>query len=267
LEVDELNLNVNTTATRASVVRRKLKGSSMANKHQPEKLPEVTVTVEGVEVSKVLREQESLEIEKHKKREIAEKAVGKNPTIITKYAGNTSGARSERRDYAAARACKTYSSEDIANFNFVLDTQKGGNMSIPQAPTFQPSQPKPGDSSIGEELKKAQDKVRHYLAEKTRIETELVKWETVSTQLQNALDILSGKMPIGKKSKAPGDRVERGTWAPLVAEKLKDGPLPRKEVLTYLVEKGATQGGAYQALRQQKDKGAVIEENKMLRLP
>lgn len=208
----------------------------MEQKTIRERLEGVTVTdSEGNQKSvyTFIEEQDNSEIEKVKRREIFQKSVGINPTITTKFNQNISGKRSQRKDFT-----REISSEILANANFELHS-KGGNRMF-QDRNAEPTSLLNQEGGIELSLKDAQKKERFYFGEASRNQKEAAKWQEVATQLQNALNILSGKVVY--KADSPGsERFGRNkkSWWPIVEEKLAQGPTTRKELQAFLLEKGS----------------------------
>jgi hypothetical protein len=226
--------------------------------------PPVHVSVDGVELKEYLNDQTNTEIDKTLSREIAQKKVGIRPTITSKFKGNLSGTHSERCDYVKP----VYTGEQIAHANYLLDSgpkesEKTKTMSTFSAfPNLLPSKEL---GSIESALNDAKGKERFYRAEMARNEYEATKWAAVASQLEQTLNIVTGKVVVSteggtKQQRLPkGPRVPRGTWENLLNEFCKT-PCTKPELIDFMMSKGApSRAAAYHAIDKQVVKGTITK--------
>jgi hypothetical protein len=178
------------------------------------------ITVDGVPLETVIREEEASEIDKVRNREISDRSRGSYYSSPTgKFQGNTSGAKSERSDLAKVE----HSEEVKAHLNYLH--QKGGIEAVHEFLNNQ--QPQIG--SIEQALKDADNKVRFFEKESDRLKAECQKWTEVRNRLTQAQDILRGKVSVPVVSDGTNHRSligERKTrdWVGLARKILTERP-------------------------------------------
>jgi hypothetical protein len=206
------------------------------------------VTLDGRPIYEIVEQEVATEIEKTSKQEISEKSIGINPKITTKFNQNISGSKSERRDLT-----KSCSQETLADMNYQFQVQNSQGGKPVEASTLLQL---PQQGSIEIALDDARKKAKFFLAEKARIEAEYDRWNTVATQLEATLALVTGKAVQPREGRIRV--VGKGHWATFIFQALTSGPMPRKDLISYLQSQGApTSGAAYQAVRQQERNGTI----------
>ena len=196
------------------------------------------VTLNGQPVHVFIEEENQREADKLHADEVRKHSQGAGYTAPTSKYGNTSGARTQNRNSTGV-----LSPEILAHVNYLFE--KGGEkavaeyMSMPQSKVDQ-------SGPIEAALRDAHEKMRFYHQQEQKAREEGLKWTSVAEQLQGALAIMTGKVPVngsrgsgrpkGTTNAAVG-RLGKGVWVEAMEQILANGrTIPRQQLLDELRE-------------------------------
>lgn len=210
------------------------------------------ITVDGKPLTTYIEEEETLEIEKHRVEEIMDAAAGVGYVApATKYA-NISGKRSQY-----SNTIKTYSSEVLAHLNYLRESQ--GEKAVTDY-LNSGSQNGNHNGSIESVLKDAEEKVRFFNRQAAEAQAQATRWSAVKAQLQSALDMLSGKVPIESMAGSAidlSDKESRMRWKEKIKEFLTADHRSRPELDRFLESNGASQAQRYNIVSNYKSRGFI----------
>lgn len=215
------------------------------------------ITVNGRPLKVYVEEQQRSEIEKVTGDEIRQKSAGLGYQAATGKFGNTSGAKTERRDYATV----SISAEVKHNVDFLQKYQGEKAVSEYLNKNRQDS------GTIETAHRDAKERLGLLRREMQTLTMEIVRYESVVDKLEETLQLLSGKV-VDKTAPKPrghkGASVSRREEVKNFIRTTLQTPMSRKALWQKMIDNGDNKHQAYQAIHIRLKNGQIVEQNGLL---